>query len=143
MTYVTKIVLLPIFILCYVSPTNINAGFSGQSNEEIENLISQMPAHNLAQKDSLCRELIAFGPEGVFTLCSMLTPPGDGGDTNVRFALSGLTAYVHRTDFEEERKMYAKAIINSLDSAEHDEVRAFLIRQLQLAGKKESIQPLR
>ena len=72
----------------------------------------------------------------------MLVPPGTGDDTQVRFAINGVAVYVSRSGAEAERVMYALALIASLELAQDNEVKAFLIRQLQIAGREESIMPL-
>ncbi len=61
----------------------------------------------------------------------------------MRFALGGLTTYVNRTGKEDLRKLYAKAVIKALDSESNKNVKAFLVRQLQRCGRKESVRSLK
>ncbi len=105
-------------------------------------LISQMPAESIIERDGLSAELVSLGPAGIKEICRMVVPPGTGDDTQARFALHGLAIYVTRPGAEAERKMYATAIIEGFGAASNKEVKAFLIRQLQLAGKQEAVAPL-
>jgi len=109
---------------------------------KVVDTLAKFPASNTPERDKYASELIQLGPAGILEICRMLTPPVTGDDTRVRFALNGLATYVNRTGAEKEREMYAKAVIKALESATNSEVKAFLIRQLQLAGKKESVKPL-
>jgi len=109
---------------------------------KIADNLARYPAENATNRDFLSAELVQLGEDGILEVCSMLVPPGTGDDTNVRYALSGLTMYVSRPGAEEERKLYAKTIIKALELASDNEVKAFLIRQLQLAGKEEVVKHL-
>ena len=104
--------------------------------------LAKFPAENAAARDIIASELIALGAPGIKEICSLLVPPGTGDDTKIRYALSGLSAYVHRPGAEKERKMYSGAIVEAMNSAADNEIKAFLIRQLQLAGGDEAVSPL-
>ncbi len=108
----------------------------------VDDLVARMPALNIDEGNKVFSEMVGLGQTGIRRLCSQLTPPGVGDDTKARFALSGLAKYVSRDGAEAERKVFAPALIKSLDGAADKEVKAFLIRQLQLAGKDESVGPL-
>lgn len=115
---------------------------SAGAKATVADVLSRMPAENTVEEKEFSAELVELGPSGIRHICGMLIPPGTGDDTSARYALSGLTSYVHRPGAETERKMYTGAIIEALDSATDNEVKAFLIRQLQLAGKEEAVAPL-
>lgn len=109
---------------------------------KVVDTLAKFPAQNAAERDKFASELIRLGPKGIQEICRMLVPPGTGDDIRVRFALNALSVYTHRARAENEREMYAKTLIKALDTATDNEVKAFLIRQLQLVGKKESVKPL-
>lgn len=109
---------------------------------KVADILSQFPAQNAEERDELASEIVQLGPEGIREISRMLVPPGTGDDTLVRFAINGVAVYVSRGGAEEEREMFALALIGSLESAQDNEVKAFLIRQLQIAGREESIKPL-
>ncbi len=108
----------------------------------VADILAQFPAQNAEDKDKLAAEIVRLGPPGILEICRMLLPPGGGEDSQVRYALNGVAVHVSRTGAEDERQMFALALIQALDSAQDSEVKAFLIQQLQLTGKNESVKPL-
>lgn len=109
---------------------------------KISNILSVLPAQDKAEETRINTELVNSGPQGIKYICTLLTPPGVGDDTNERYAINGLAWHVHRPGAEEERLMYANSIIEATDFVKDNEVKSFLIRQLQFAGKEESVMPL-
>ncbi len=108
----------------------------------LDSILKQYPAKNANQLKSLSQQVIERGKEGVVDLCSRLSPPEEGGDVNVRFAISGLTKTIQLQGDEADRTLVVKAFLDALQQAENREVKAFLIRQIQVIGKKEAISPL-
>jgi len=109
----------------------------------MDGLIQAFPARDMLERDRLAAELAAMGPRGIREMCSLLTPPGIGKDSGIRYALHALAVYVRRTGAEKERIMTARAFHKALKLTPHKEVRAFLIGQIQLIGGHESVAPLR
>jgi len=89
-----------------------------------------MPAADAVTERELTARLVELGPAAILDICRMLLPPGAGDDTRARFALSGLSSYVHRPGAEVERKMYEEVLLAALEEVSDREVKAFLIRQL-------------
>lgn len=118
------------------------AGVCLAADPKVAELLAKMPTDSIADGQKLMAELVQMGPGAVKEVCQMLVPPGTGDDAKVQFALNGLTMYVSRPDAEAERKMVADVFIESLGQASDNEVKAFLIRQIQLVGKEEAIAPL-
>jgi len=110
---------------------------------EIQKILQKYPAQNAADLDKQSYEILQLEKNGILSVCRLLVPPGEADDSRVRFALGGLTTYVSRTGKEDLRKLYAKAVIKALDSEDNKNVKAFLIRQLQRCGKKESVRSLK
>lgn len=108
----------------------------------VADILAQFPAQNAEDKDKLAAEIVRLGPPGILEICRMLLPPGGGEDSQVRYALNGVAVHVSRSGAEDERQMFALALIAALDSAQDSEVKAFLIQQLQLTAKSESVKPL-
>ena len=108
----------------------------------VADILAQFPAPNAEDKDRLAAEIVRLGPPGILAICRMLLPPGEGEDSQVRYALNGVAVHVSRSGAEDERQMFSLALIQALDSARDNEVKAFLIQQLQLTGKSESVKPL-
>lgn len=109
---------------------------------KVVDTLARFPAQSAEERDHLASEIVGLGPEGIREICQMLVPPGTGDDTQVRFALNGVAVHISRGSAEEERGMFALVVIESLETAKDNEVKAFLIRQLQIAGREESVKLL-
>ncbi|HPO16017.1 MAG TPA: HEAT repeat domain-containing protein [Candidatus Hydrogenedentes bacterium] len=108
----------------------------------VADLLSKLPAQNAADFDAMMADLVKAGPPAILELSAKMLPPGAGDTTQVEFALNGLAKYVMRPGAENERKMMAEALLQALQTASDKEVKAFLIRQLQIAGREEAVMPL-
>ncbi len=109
----------------------------------LSSLLAQLPAPNPEESRRLNAAFVKLGAPAYQELCNMLVPMGQGDDVKARLALSGLALYVSRAGAEKERKSFAEAILLSLRANAHPQVKTFLIKQLQLAGGKESVAPLK
>ena len=105
-------------------------------------MLAQMPAEKQAEYNKLISDLSSTGEEGVLMLVNMINAPGKGSNSNVDYALSGLTHYVMAKGEESARLTTANAYIKALEKVSDRETKAFIIRQLQLLGKDECIETL-
>jgi HEAT repeat protein len=105
-------------------------------------LLERFPAESSAAKDGLCAGLLKLGPQGVGEVIARVLPSGKGDDSRARFAVNGLAVHVTRMGAESERALFARALLASLEGARDRDVAAFLLSQVQIAGKKESVRPL-
>lgn len=105
-------------------------------------VLAQMPAARQAEYDKLIKDLSSTGEEGVLMLVKMINAPGKGSNSNVDYALSGLTHYVMAKGNEQERLTISNAYVKALESVSEQETKAFIIRQLQLLGKDECVETL-
>ena len=96
----------------------------------LEGLIGQLPADNVETEHKIEGEIMGLGAEGIEALCGMLTPPSEGGDVKVRYALHGLAVYTSRDGAGQERNIYAQSLCNALSKDIDKEIKAFLIEQL-------------
>ncbi len=111
-------------------PSNINA------------LVKDMPMQSTEAQYAFGEAVFAQGPEAITAICDKLVPLGTGNDTKARFALSGLAKHANRPHAGRDQKAFANTIIEALCNATDPEVKSFLIRQLQVAGKNESVETL-
>jgi HEAT repeat protein len=105
-------------------------------------LLAKFPASTQAGKDALCADLVRLGPAGIADLCGRLLPPNAGDNGPVEYALNGLAVHVGRPGAEFERRMFVAAVLGSLRRPADPEAKAFLISQVQLAGRAEAAEPL-
>ncbi|MFC1557581.1 DUF1080 domain-containing protein [candidate division KSB1 bacterium] len=108
----------------------------------LNTILAELPAENSEEEKRINESIVKLGPEAVYALTSMLMAPGTGDDSGARYALSGMTHYVNRPNYENERKFFSEMILEALKTHSDSEVKAFLIRRLQLAGKDEAVEPL-
>jgi HEAT repeat protein len=108
----------------------------------VSSILARFPAETPAKRDAFCAEVLKLGPGGVAEVCARVLPPGKGDDARARFAVNGLAVYATRPGAEGERIVVSRALLESLGRTRDANVAAFLLSQLQVAGKRESVRPL-
>jgi HEAT repeat protein len=108
----------------------------------VADLLAKMPAQTTADGDAAFAEFAGLGADAIKEVCAQLVAPGTGDDTNARYLLSGLAKHVTRTGAESDRAVVEGAFIDALAPAADNEVKAFLIHQVQLVGGERSVAPL-
>ena len=106
---------------------------------DVKSILEKTPAGTVGAIHTNAADLVKIGPSAVKELCGQLAEPGGADDSRVRYALDGMAVYVSRPGAEGERKMFARAVIESLGKAKGKEVKRFLIERLQRVGKAESV----
>lgn len=109
----------------------------------VADVLTEMPAINLEILDKQMGELVSLGEKGILKFAAMLTPPKKGGDVKVRYALGNLSKFVTTGKADANRMMVSKAYLKALEKQGDDEIKVFLIKQLQLVGKNEAVDALR
>ncbi|MDR1356953.1 MAG: hypothetical protein LBJ58_04705 [Tannerellaceae bacterium] len=110
--------------------------------ETLAGVLTQLPADNRNEYHKQLDAILSTGEEGILTLAKMLRTPGQGDNSKVEYALSGISHYVTGKADEALRSSIAGAYIKALNATEEREAKAFIISQLQITGKEESIEPL-
>jgi HEAT repeat protein len=108
----------------------------------VSSILERFPAETAAARDGLCAEILKLGPQAVGEICSRLLAPGSGNDSRARFAANGLAVYVTRPGAENERAVYIRALLAALAGNPDKQVAAFLLSQVQVAGRSESVKPV-
>lgn len=108
----------------------------------VADVLAQMPAQNESVFNSQLKDLSSTGEDGVLQLVKMINPPGKGDNSQVEYALSGLSHYVSAEGRESQRAVTANAYVKALDMVSDREIRAFIIRQLEVMGKDEAVAKL-
>ncbi len=106
----------------------------------VADVLTQLPAQKPKQYNQLMAELVETGEEGLMNLINSMNPPGPESNEKIEFALSGWTNFVAKDEAKrsETANTYAKALGMQL----HDEIKAFIIRQLEMIGGEENIDVL-
>jgi len=88
--------------------------------------------------DAALAELVKLGEEAVVGLVNMLTTAEKGGDGQARHALHALV--IHAGSLKDDpRRVISEALASTLAGDCTPEVKAFVLRQLQLVGRKEVV----
>ncbi|MBI1932402.1 MAG: DUF1080 domain-containing protein [Ignavibacteriales bacterium] len=133
---------IALIILLILSIRNI-AQVNSDHDIKVEDILDQMPKKNLVLLDKVLNELIELGPEGFQKVTDLLTPPGAGDDTNVRFALNSLSRYASQFDKIKERNFVEENLIIALKKQSNVEVKTFLLNQLNLVGGNKTIDEIK
>src|SRR5699024_11984294 len=75
-------------------------------DDTVPALVGQLPAKNQDTSRWVFSRLISADTPDLFRLTNMLVAPGSGDDTQIRYAVNGLTKYVSRSGAESERRKY-------------------------------------
>jgi HEAT repeat protein len=130
--------LLIVFALLLVT-TGLPAQENRTITTKIADLLAQMPANNLQQRDKLMEELIALGDDGFQKIADRMTPSGKGDNTAVVFAINGLARYASQNAKEDKRAFAEMCFVHALEKTPDAETKAFFMRQLQLVGKEDAV----
>jgi HEAT repeat protein len=123
-----------------------------QAADKVAALVNKFPGpdsravkgkEDLAEVERVLAELLKGGREHVVALVGLLVEPGKGDDSRARYALHALATHVCGAMGRPKRKPFAEALASTLgDAGRPTGVRAFVIRQLQVAGGKEVAEAL-
>ena len=127
-------------ILCFAFSVNAQQRANDQRTNEtkIVDIAMLLPAKDADMQNELMQELIRLD-NVVPNLAPKLLPPGQGDDSQVRAAISGLAFYASRGNNTADKKKVADWICKALPTVQSDEVKDFLLIQLQYVAGDESI----
>jgi HEAT repeat protein len=103
---------------------------------KIADIVMLLPADNTAKFNSLMNDLYSLG-DVINDLAPRLTNTG-GNDAQIRYAISGLTMFVSKT--AERKTEVEKSLIKAVPNAKSDEIRDFLLIQLQYVAGNASVE---
>ena len=118
-----------------------------KASETLVALVNQMPQpdaqHILGTVDKQAvekalGEILRGGRDNVAGLVDLLVEAGKGDDGKARYALHALAVEVCKRTDVKQRQTFVEVLASSLGNDRPKEVRAFLIRQLQVAGTREA-----
>lgn len=134
-----KKIFFPIIILLLslgvVAQTNPNR----TAKTKVSDALALLPAQNQSIYNRLMGDLVSTGTEGVEMLTGMFNSVNN---VPVNYALSGWAAYVSASDSRAEKETFTRGIIDGLKKASDNEVKAFYMGLLGLAGNDECVPAL-
>jgi HEAT repeat protein len=123
--------------------TIFSTGSFAQDNRtldtKIADILAQMPTKDLVHRDRVISELIELGPDGFQKVTNLLVAPGTGDDTAVRFAINSSARYTSEFGKEKERDFVEAQLIKALGNQSDNDVKTFLLNQLNLVGGEKTI----
>jgi HEAT repeat protein len=103
---------------------------------KIADLLMQLPAKNSADYNRIMKDLSGMGEAVVANITPNLVAPGKGDDTQLRYAISGLVKYVSDGNDKSAMQTVCQSLVKALGNAKDDEVKDFLLQELQyVAGE--------
>jgi len=124
------------------------AGISGAAQDvrllstKVADILAQMPARDMAQRDKVVQDMINLGPEGIGEITKLIIPAGTGDDTNVRFAVNALVSCVGGGDREDQRELVSKALLAAIEKASDKGVKSFFLNQIKFVAGEEAVEPV-
>ena len=109
---------------------------------KIADLIMKLPAKNSTEQLEIMNELAKIGVPVIWQLAPSLNAPGKGNDTQIRYAISGLTKHIGSGTDRALMKQFAEAIGKEVMHSADDEVRDFLLQELQYVAGEESVETI-
>ena len=122
-------------ILILLSVVFFTLQVQGRTTQTIvADVLAQMPVGNQVDYNKQIGDLASTGEEGILILARMLKAPGQGSNTQVEYALSGLANYVSGLKDEQVKQTTINAFQKALAATDVAEIKAFLQAQLQMLG---------
>ena len=106
---------------------------------KVADLLMKFPPASSADLDKLMAELASMGDGAVKAITANLVPPGMGNDAASRYALSGLSKYAAKGADPQLMKNCAAAFCEALQYAKDEEVKDFLLQELQYVAGNEAV----
>ena len=129
-----------IFIFIIVAAGILSSTFAQTDSRtretKIADIIMLLPANNTESFNKLMGELIQLG-DVIGDLTPRLTDTGHS-DTQLRYAISGLAMYASKD--AGRKALIAKSLCDAMTKAKSDEIRDFLLIQLQYVAGSESVE---
>jgi HEAT repeat protein len=103
---------------------------------KIADIVMLLPADNTAKFNSLMNDLYSLG-DVINDLTPRLADPG-GNDAQIRYAISGLAMFASKSP--DRKAVIEKSLIKAISDAKSDEIRDFLLIQLQYVAGNASVE---
>jgi HEAT repeat protein len=135
-----KLTVFAIFLLITLPGNAQQQGKDVRTDEtKIADLMMQLPAQGTEALNSIMEDLCQLGGKVITGIAPELVPPGEGDDTRLRYVVSGMVKYASEGANTEYRKTCSEALCKSLGLTRHDEVKDFLLQELQYIAGEEAV----
>jgi len=134
--------IITLLVICgFTFSVNAQQRINDQRTNEtkIADIVMLLPAKNTETQTRLMQELIRLD-NVIPNLASKILPPGQGDDSKIRIAISGLALYASQGNNPADKGKVAGGICKALQTVESDELKDFLLIQLQYVAGDESVE---
>lgn len=107
---------------------------------KVADVLAQMPARDLGQRDKVVKDMVALGEAGIAEFTKLIVPAGTGDDTSVRLALSALVSVLGQEGMEADRLMVSKALLAAIEKAEDKSIKSYFLNQIRFIAKNEAVE---
>ena len=131
-----------LWVICSIAfSVNAQQRVNDQRTNEtkIADIAMQLPAKDTETFNKLMQELIRLD-NVISNMASKLLPPEHGNDFQVRAAISGLALFASQGNNPAEKEKIAKELCTAIRNVESNELKDFLLIQLQYVAGNESIE---
>ncbi len=105
----------------------------------IADLLMHLPAQNSEDFNHIMGELSQMSGQVIATLTPSLVAPGQGDDTKERYAIGSLVKYIADGSKPEKMRECSQALTKAIASVQDDEVKDFLLQELQYIAGDEAV----
>lgn len=113
------------------------------SSKEVLEVLEKLPADDYETAQSLCDRLLAGGAGAIEQLVDLVGDRfGAPEGAKPKYALHGLVHHACRPGNDGGRKLVAETLAEQLSADRSDELKAFIVRQLQLCGRADEVPAL-
>ena len=116
---------------------------AAEPSKKVADVLAKLPADDYKAAGELCTALLDAGPAVIKELVNLVGDEfGDPNGAKPKYALHGLVHYASRPGAETSRAMLAETLAGELSAEHSEELKAFIVRQLQLCGRTQEIPAL-
>ncbi|MCX6225670.1 MAG: DUF1080 domain-containing protein [Bacteroidia bacterium] len=121
-------------------------GFTAQAQDvrllstKVADILAQMPARDLVQRDNVVQSMIQLGEPGIAEINKLIVPSGTGDDTNARFALNALALVLGDGNREADRRMVSTAFLSAMENATDIGIKSFYLYNLKFFAREEAVE---
>ena len=115
----------------------------GKPSAKLDDAFKKIPAPTSRAAEPVCKDLLAGGAKIIAELLACIGQTfGDAGGVKAKYTLHALAITSARPGAGADRKMVAEALAGHLAGDHSEDVKAFIVRQLQWCGRAEEVPAL-
>jgi hypothetical protein len=132
-----------IIILVFFTQVLVSFELFSQESRTIESRVTEflenIPVIHIQLSDTIMKELVFLGEEGIRQICNQIVPAGTRDDSRPRFVLENYTRFVSGQLYKKEKVIWERICINYASGSNDAGVKNFFMTQLQRIGGNDAI----